>query len=567
MPDNDGFGRLITYSSVYGRWPTYEDLATCLKPYRVSDVVLTLSWILTTTQSWRAVSGNDRDLSIRRYFAPSLQFHRSATGEEFLFSRASVLWLMRQSFRLCQHDGAPVNTPASYLAIGLAALIGNDLGAYQQPRHLKTNLEFAANLLPLTEYMSLEEFDRDVSRTHYMLTVLAPTAAYAALRGLPAAIERLLGFRLDEYRDLVLASAAKVMLVDSSDPTCCITPALAAQNFSRTALNPTNMHLFWDSVSWDAHEAAEHFRNTASHPWDLTDFRVRPLMRVRSREYVVLDLPFLMDKAGRSLFWTAFGRSEGKERKLMPGYWGELFESYVALVLEQVRTNARQVMVDPRFEDGLQAADCCVLEGRTLIVIEAKASTLTAGVRYADNPDLLRDELERKFVVGDRSGLKGVSQLAHFLHRFAAGDTIRDRNSLVIARRDVDKIIPVLVHLDTALRTVCLNHYMADRLRDMVRIKRPIVTPLALLHISELEAMQGHLDDFLLSDLIESYLSTLRSNPAAMLFAARIPLLVRQKPKRGPILTTFESLMKQTIVRLFPDEELAHLSRARSDLP
>jgi hypothetical protein len=496
---------------------------------------------------------------VRARLLPDWQLAFKPFDDGFLFSRYTVLWLMRQAFLHSSPDGEPVNNRAVIQRLGVACLIGNDLSAYQKPRRLAGHLELAANLLPNSDCFSQEEYFKDIARTHLMLTELAQSAPHAALRNLPRRVEELLGYSLDQSCDLTLAAAMKSVIADTSDIDRYVTPAVRAENFQTTPVNSEMATSFLGSVSTDDtnfHEMIKGARTSAS---DLTVFRRFPMLQLNDTDFVVLDVGFLLDKAGRSLIWSAVKNctSQSEATRIL-GYWGELFELYVNRLLGEVGHPQRLLLCNARFPDGTEAVDSCVVEGRTLVAIETKSTTLPNSVRYSDNADLLRAALERKFVVGDESGAKGVSQLASFIQRFSAGEPIRSEPAgQTIDINSIGKVIPVLVHLDHSLRTVRINHYLAERLKAMIRVKRPVITPLAVVSITELEQLQGIFADVLLSDVLESYLRTLWTNPAAIFLAGKVPVLQGKEGKAGPTQQRISNILDGTLKRLFPEPSTA----------
>jgi hypothetical protein len=161
----------------------------------------------------------------------------------------------------------------------------------------------------------------------------------------------------------------------------------------------------------------------------------------------------------------------------------------------------------PMFRDGAEVTDSAVREGTTLILLESKASTIRNGIN-ADDPAALQRVLESRFIEGEGHGRKGLAQLSHAIKRFADGNPIVDRASgQQILPADIRKIIPVLVHLDNTLRTPGIPHYMSARFKSLGRAKRFTVTPLVLLPITELEELEGHLADTVMSAFLESFIA------------------------------------------------------------
>ena len=216
----------------------------------------------------------------------------------------------------------------------------------------------------------------------------------------------------------------KTISADVTEVADFVAPCIRAQNFETTAISPDRAEVFLQSISADENAFVEEFGKGGTEA-DVTAIRQWPLLRLTDGSYAILDAGFVLDKAGKGLFWTGLKGCSLKSRLRILGFWGELFESYVGKLLSEAPHSARSIVANPRFGDGAEAIDLCALENGTLLAIEVKASTLRASVRYADDPTLLRDEIEKRFVIGDESGPKGLSQIANFPPFFGGGSNLR----------------------------------------------------------------------------------------------------------------------------------------------
>jgi hypothetical protein len=211
-----GYGTLVTYATLLGPWPQLEDLHNRLRSLNLSDVILRIAWCSAVTQSWSTIRDNGTDKRARSYLFPfwRAEFDRWTLkfGEGFVFARYTLLWLMRQAFLTCPTTGARLDSPERMQVFGEAYLIANDLSAFLSPKPLPTDLAIAANLIPQTEYFSQEDYDRDISRTLYLLNDLAPNSHGTAPPVLAETLQNLLGYRATEYCDLVVASAMKPLI-------------------------------------------------------------------------------------------------------------------------------------------------------------------------------------------------------------------------------------------------------------------------------------------------------------------------------------------------------------------
>jgi hypothetical protein len=549
----DHIGKFITYATLTGEWPTVEQLNEKLRALHHRDVINRIAWISALTRTWAVIRNNNADKRVREYVLPGyldlFQAWTARFGEGFVFSRYTLLWTLRRAFMVCSPNGAAIANREALQALGEACLMANDL--VSAPSHFTTCLSVAANSLPNIDYTSHEDYDRELARTRYLLTELAPQSDDPCVKDLAAGLTDLLGMPIDEYCDVAFSAAMRPLAAIPSNVPEFLVPALTLNWFRTTTIAPGSAASFLNDASYTEEEFADAIQRSNAHPSDLTIFRERPLLK-DGEQFVPLDAGFLLDKAGRSLFWTALKRAPGSDREDLLRTWGTLFETYVNDLLRQCIPLRRRLIVGPQFSNQAQAFDACILEGSTLIVMEHKASTIANVVKYANDPDGLGRVLEERFVTGTDNKRKGLAQLAHSIHRFAAGDDLIDPDcGEPIQPQRVSKIIPVLLHLDNALRVPGLSHHLAQRFKSFGRVRRIVVTPLVLLPVTELEEVEGLLGEFTLSDLLESFLGQLRTDPASVFFAATLPILHGRFRVAGPTLRRFDEYLAGLGARLF----------------
>jgi hypothetical protein len=544
-------GVTICYSELFRRHPTLEDLHNIIRPLKRQDVLISISWLLAVTKVWQTIQTNETERKVWVHFLPTHHARLPRAEDRFAFSRYTLLWLAKQACIVCPSEGMLVDTPETRERLGLACLMVNDLIT---PRsRFNGPLDLAASMIASTDYYSHDEQDRDLVRTRYFLRELAPQSKQPAVRDFPARIESLLGFDIDEYCDLALSTCARNMSANVDDLRSYTTPGVTAENFKTTAVDPHRVTEFLRTISAAEETLHDEFSSRIRSLDDLTTFRIWPILKTKDDLYALLDVALVLDKAGRSLVWTALNASNnGSERKQMLGIWGCLLDEYVSALLKETSHPTRTVIANPCFEDGTEALDCCVIEGGSLVAIEVKSSTLTNEVRYADDASRLQEELEKKFVTGDGDGLKGLSQLARFVSRFSQGHPVLDPSTkkVVAKKSSVRVVFPLLVFLDTALRTPGVNRYLQSRFKDLYRTSRTI-TPLLTMPVAELEEVQGHLDEVLLNALLESFSSTNRDHMMTFV-AAHVPIVKERGRKMGPMVGRLDDLLNQLRERLFP---------------
>jgi hypothetical protein len=541
-----------------GRWPTVEELDGRLRSLHRSDVVLRLAWCNAFIQGWKRISSNEADQQIRRAWFPAWEErfrHWSIRyGEGFLFARHTILWLMKRAFVMCAADGQRVNSLDATYAFGEACLMANDLSAFERPKALPDDLTVAANLLPNMEYASQEDYDRDISRTLFLLRDFAPTLTGTPLPEFAAHIQELLGYKVTEYIDLVIASAMQTIAAVPHDPSTFQLQGLTPRQFSTTSIRPEVAEAFLQSVSATEDFFATELSSGRTAPFDMDVLRARPLL-LREDHYVILDALFALEKAGRGVFWSAVKSvSDTHERKQLLDAWGVLFERYVNDMLAASLPAECLLLRDPSFADGAQAFDAAVIEAGTLIVMEHKGGTMSSAAKYADDPVKLGEMLDKRFITGEGKERKGVAQVWNSLKKFVNGEHITSTDGVAIRATDVHTIIPVLVHFDGALRNVGIPHLLAERFRSLGRFKTHSVTPLITLPITELEDLEGHLKERGLVRFLQSFLKVLKSDRAAVFLTSHLPEL-RGKPRKvGPTLQRFDHYFEEMMARLFPGQ-------------
>ncbi len=347
----DQYGTLITYASMLGHWPRVEDLLDRLRLLNRTDVILRIAWCSAVTRSWATTGDNSTDTRVRTHLFPfwKEQFDTwtAIFGEGFVFSRYTLLWLMRQAFSTCPTDGNRLNTGEGLRVFGEACLIANDLAAFTTPKPLSTDLAVAANFIPQTEYFSQEDYDRDIARTLYLLTDLAPRSLGTVLPAFAERLQGLLGYDVTRYCDLAFASAMKPLAAQTEGVENYRVVTIAPANFATTTIPVETAEQFLNSMAAGEQDFRDKIVDDDGYASDFTVFRERPFLR-READLVPLDLGFVLDKAGRSLFWTALKNCPEGERETLLRQWGHLFESYVHAILSGVGTPGSTLFDGPR---------------------------------------------------------------------------------------------------------------------------------------------------------------------------------------------------------------------------
>ena len=242
-----------------------------------------------------------------------------------------------------------------------------------------------------------------------------------------------------------------------------------------------------------------------------------------------IDPGFLLDKAGRSFYWTLHANTPKADRKHLLGYWAAVVERYAQWVVGQTYQGRGALTNSPRFPNNDEACDLMIKEGSRLVLIEIKASILTAKAKYSFDAELLKDELLRKAIRGDEEERKGIAQLHRAIQRFHDGEAI---GGLIPAQ--IRTIYPILVFLDKSFTSPYLGTLYREHFDRTTLKRRPTTTPPYAITISDLESIlpYTHLHD--LTDIIDEYYRCNRTADGAVAFGrfahANIPLL-RDTPR------------------------------------
>jgi hypothetical protein len=320
----------------------------------------------------------------------------------------------------------------------------------------------------------------------------------------------------------------------------------------------------------------EYFRNAATPPDDLTNFLARlttsttalrvdaqrpgtlgadfllfqrrPLVEFDQGRYLCPDPGFLLDKAGPSLYWTLHEATPRDRQHVLLTYWSGLIERYAHWLFAQTYQGCGRFLASPRFANGDEAADGCLIERSSLVLIEIKGSILTAQAKYGFDTDTLREELHLKAITGEDGERKGVAQLRYNLQRFLDGDDIAG-----IDRTAVRSIYPVLVFLDHSFTAPYLNlvyneHFDSAWLR---RRYRRTITPLFSLTVEDLENTLPHTHQHAFNEILESYYRANR-NMYGELSHSSVPLLLGKQPGHDAVRARFEQFGQELERRFFP---------------
>jgi hypothetical protein len=538
MDDRLRFAELITYREIIGEEPTLTGLHTILKKYQRREVIFLFSKLNCLLGTWENTPKFDLDVRFSDYllsdFKVELQKIRSAKSEKVAFSRLSILFLVKQACLACPEDGLPPNTRSAHSDMGVCVLMANDLLLPFVPSPSDDILKRMANLLPFADYISHDEYAMEIGRSQTMFNSILDTPALTArsdFLDIRTLFQDSMGLDQETFCGLVFACASKFLNVKLEELEK--NPELAVIRntyFDKSKISPDKITKFFSKMTCTETALVTKMQEWKDRPKDdLTLFQAYPLLEIAKDIHACLDPGFLVDKAGRSLYWTLFSETPPNQRGKLSTFWGAVFENYVNQILKVSYSAGGTMIPEPQFSNGDAAFDACIVEGRNLLVFEHKSSVIRADAKYGGDVSKLKAELDLKFIEGDADGKKGLSQLSSYISRFLGGDNVGG-----VSAQDINRIYPVLVCLESTMLAPYLGRYINERFNTVFsrRNFRQVVTPVFILGISDVENLLGYLQSFALTDIFESYHSKNKSMLTSI-SRSEVPLLKNVEPERN----------------------------------
>lgn len=566
---------LITFWEIFGRRPTRSDLHAVLKQYQRREVVLFLATLNCLLRTWQNDPEFDldsklADLVLKAY---KQKIHDIRTGEpsKLLFSRIGLLYLVKQACDACPEIGAPVGNDTGHADIGLCCLMANDLLLPFLPSSTDSVVHKIANLLPFTDYVAQDNYAMDIARTQMMFDDISRLPSIKKRNDfidLQDLFQDKMGVSCATFCELVFGTASKLLNITIEDVRYSFESMVIRSSFFAPTGLPTNtVSCFFQKVATPEPELARRMRAAAHRPGDdLTLFQQSPITEIADGVYCCVDPGFLIDKAGRGLYWTLFTEiPEDGLRARLSSFWGAVFEEYINYILAESYGAGGRFVPSPRFPNGDEAFDACIVEGRDLVVFEYKSSTLRADAKYGGDAEKLKAELHRKYVEGDGAGesAKGLAQLRRSIERFLRGEPLGN-----IDAGSVSRIFPAMVCLESAVSVPFVALYFKNQFHAMFPRKafRQTVTPVFTLGISDVERLLSYLGSFSLSDIFESYYSKNKTMHAPFSHA-EIPLIKHAKPGENIIMDRFSRFAQEMHKHFFGEPGASGEQQSMSSKP
>jgi hypothetical protein len=469
-----------------------------------------------------------------------------------VFNRINLLYMAKQALLVASPDGQPVANRSDIERIGICFLMANDLVLGYEPSKADSLLQSVAGLMPFPELVVRESLVADITRNRVLLHEILDRPRirqHKHFRDLRAEYCSRFGMTFERFCALVVAVSTRFALPQGDKELFSTGPCLGADFFRNTTVPPEEIEAFFVATA-RTEEQMKRLLEEAAGPVNFDPIQRFPLVALSDGSRICLDPAYLLEKAGKSFYWTLRSIYDDAEGSRLKEFWGAMLEEYLHWLFQNCYQGEGSYM-SPTFADGTPAFDGCLVEGSVLVAMEYKSSILTAIAKRSFSESALRPDLVKKFVASQKNENKGVGQLRAVLERWCGGDEICG-----LEDGRIHKVIPVLVCLDDAMASPGVARYLDSilcehRTRIGKRAKKTI-TPLFVVTLPDLEYLLKFTTSMLIQEMLQKFAQLEPSRSGLIRFA-----LGKDLKKLVPAPDTFGQRFDQIVddfKALFPEQ-------------
>ncbi|MGA9055920.1 MAG: hypothetical protein WB763_05350 [Terriglobia bacterium] len=511
-------GAYITYSELFDRRPTWEEIVAKLQNLSPLQTVLMMSRINTHIrhafeEPGRKSVGWLQGFLVRNFVDDAAlarlreRFPTTRMEDRPLFHPLQVLNVLRIALAVCAGDdeSRPDQREDLRYQLGTACLMMNDLLVSKEEDLLiqtgtdeERQLQLMAHLVAPLELLNPAPARHLMFRSHVLFRILLRDQAVRddiekKCRGfdIEDRFQQIAGIPLSKWLTLVFAAYSYYMarrveeLVEQ--PQFFV---INRQFFiSTSGVSQREMDDFISTIAmpFESLQRTLGAERPADPRFDLVPFRSRPLYELEEGNFACIDTAFLLEKMVTGVHWLIHDGLSRSARDDLFTAWGRLFERYVDWLFEGMRTQSDTSFFSfPKWADGKESFDGAFLKGTVLVPMEYKGGFLSQEAKYSGKVVPLVKDLTRKI-------LPGCEQLSSKIARLFNPDPIRQMRIPDIPARHVTRVLPVLVVQDHGLRGLFLNWWLNKEFIRMMRshtLRTEIeVLPLNVVNIQELETL------------------------------------------------------------------------------
>ena len=542
-------GKVITANQLGDVYANPEhELTGILRTFNYQDILVTLSRINLLFHRSTDLLNDERKLKEAYCSIPMLNKIDREVGDSFLFHRQSTLRLLNKCACVSgsnSENSLDTNDALNDFAISYL-LVNELLDTGPSTRNMMVDsgrkdllvkafsmMEYAVNSSPAYEIKKLlvrgEQFLRHLQEHTSKLNV-------------DEIFSQATGLTLQDYQRLIFGIFAFYWNFTSKE-ICSQDPIRGKSLFFNPSgqspeLTPLYEKLFQDiSISMDElRNRVEEHPNFENLEDEFRLWRKYPLLKISEDRTICVDFSFLLEKLQTGVFWTIRGclKKKKKERGIFEDLWGDVFERYASSIIKrginsQNPSNRERFIINAKYDQKQddECADIAICCGGTLILMECKATILSAQAKFSGDFSIFYENI--------KSVKKGIKQL---------WDAIRRLGNLHQSRRDVvkeidickvKKIYPVLVVSDGIFSATLMNWFLNSEFQSMVRqnylMKHLKVMPLTVLTIMDLESLEPYMIDKPFYTYLDEWLNQFQDKDAKTFRSYLYPLMMSDPRK------------------------------------
>lgn len=317
-----------------------------------------------------------------------------------------------------------------------------------------------------------------------------------------ALFEEQFGFSLKLYCEFILAFINHGMIERNKKPDeGPIDGAVRLSWFQKTNLAEETIIKMFNTVCFDLTDLPD-TRASVGYA-DFEFLRDHPYFK-HNEELYCLDYEYAVSKLESGALWRVLNNLDAKKKEPYLGFWGNVFEDYVAWLFETYADpSLSKAYPSPMYQHvkNKSICDLVVICGSTAVLIEAKLGTCRTDIRYAGDYKTMRKYLEGKLVSGTDRPV-GVAQLLTAVRTLVG----LAEGSRPVWMSGIKKLMPVILTKDEIGSSWVVNSYLNTRFADQLKDEDHVgyeVSPLVSLNVSCLERCAHALKHVPFSEVLE----------------------------------------------------------------
>ena len=259
-------------------------------------------------------------------YYPAIKRLATTQSHRVILTRINILYVAKQALLACKTDGQSIAAQRDVEKLMVCCLMANDLLHERTPRPEDTDIEKAASLLPFASYIPDDSDSLEIARSLLLINDIAPQ-----MNGRPdyrnLSEEFVSGTELTPqlFSELIFCTATK-FLMNLAEQNTSDGLILTPEFFQHTRIPNATVATFLKDHTINIDDLQRRASRTESHDSDFLLFQDRPLIEFSSNRYLCIDPGFLLEKAGRSFYWTLHAASPPDRRTHLLGYWASIVE-------------------------------------------------------------------------------------------------------------------------------------------------------------------------------------------------------------------------------------------------